>query len=92
MKKEADERFVLVLSDANLDRYGISPEAMTAALTPPPSGDDVETHAFLILIAGLGDQAAALAAAMPPGKAFVCLDTKDLPKIIKQIFQSTMLK
>ena len=31
--EEADEHFVIVLSDANLDRYGIRPRHLTDALT-----------------------------------------------------------
>ncbi len=50
--EEADEYFVIVLSDANLDRYGIRPRHLTDALT---AKDDV--NAYIIFIGSLGDQA-----------------------------------
>ncbi len=50
--EEADEHFVIALSDANLDRYGIRPRHVTDALT---ANDDV--NAYVIFIGSLGDQA-----------------------------------
>ena len=38
------------------------------------------------------NQADRLAKRLPSGKAFVCLDTKKIPEILKTIFTSTMLK
>ena len=52
IKQEADERFVIVLSDANLDRYGIPPKKLAEILT---TSDDV--NAYVIFIGSLGDQA-----------------------------------
>lgn len=49
---DADERFVICLSDANLDRYGIRPKALADILT---SNEDV--NAYVIFIGSLGDQA-----------------------------------
>ncbi len=50
--EEADEHFVIVLSDANLDRYGIRPRHFADVLT---SNEDV--NAYVIFIGSLGDQA-----------------------------------
>ena len=50
--EEADEHFVIVLSDANLDRYGIRPRHLADALT---ANEDV--NAYVIFIGSLGDQA-----------------------------------
>ena len=33
-----------------------------------------------------------LTKALPPGHAFVCMDTRDIPKIMQRIFTSTMMK
>ncbi|CAH1781042.1 unnamed protein product [Owenia fusiformis] len=85
-EEEADERFVIVLSDANLDRYGIRPQRFADVLK---SNDDV--NAFAIFIGSLGNQAQVLTKQLPQGKGFVCLDTKDIPQILQQIFTSTML-
>ena len=50
--EEADEHFVIVLSDANLERYGIRPRHFSGALT---ANEDV--NAYVIFIGSLGDQA-----------------------------------
>lgn len=52
VREEADEHFVIVLSDANLERYGISPDRFAQALT-----SNSQVHAFAIFIGSLGDQA-----------------------------------
>lgn len=51
-REEADEYFVVVLSDANLERYGIRPERFARVLTSDP-----QVNAFAIFIGSLGDQA-----------------------------------
>ncbi|XP_070538007.1 von Willebrand factor A domain-containing protein 8-like [Ptychodera flava] len=85
-KQEADEHFVIVLSDANFDRYGISPSKFAQILTA-----DEKVNAFSIFIGSLGDQAQRLAKNLPTGHAFICMDTKDIPQVLQQIFTSTML-
>ena len=81
-----DETFVIVLSDANFDRYGISPKAFSKILN---RNDQIAC--FAIFIGSLGDQADRLAKQLPSGKAFVCLDTKKVPEVLKTIFTSTVL-
>lgn len=51
-QEEADEHFLVVLSDANLERYGIRPERLANVLTSDP-----QVSAFVIFIGSLGDQA-----------------------------------
>lgn len=51
-QEEADEHFLVVLSDANLERYGIRPERLANVLTSDP-----QVNAFVIFIGSLGDQA-----------------------------------
>ena len=87
MQEESDESFVILLSDANLERYGIPAKALTQVLTSEP-----EVNTYAIFIGSLGDQAARLTKALPTGRAFVCLDLKKLPQIMQQIFTSAMLK
>ncbi|CAB4069483.1 von Willebrand factor A domain-containing protein 8 [Lepeophtheirus salmonis] len=67
-----------VMSDANFDRYGISPEAFAKILT---KSDKVCTYA--IFIGSLGDQARVLTKKLPSGKAFVFLN-KDTDKNRKE--------
>ncbi|XP_036788326.2 von Willebrand factor A domain-containing protein 8 isoform X2 [Manis pentadactyla] len=86
VKEEADEYFVIVLSDANLSRYGIHPAKFAQILTSNP-----QVNAFAIFIGSLGDQAARLQRTLPAGRSFVAMNTKDIPQILQQIFTSTML-
>lgn len=51
-KEDTDESIVVVLSDANLERYGISPRKFGNLLTSCP-----EVNAYVIFIGSLGDQA-----------------------------------
>ena len=51
-EQEADDYFVVVLSDANLERYGIPAEAFGKVLT-----SDGRVNAFVIFIGSLGNQA-----------------------------------
>lgn len=85
-REEADEHFVVVLSDANLERYGIQPERFAHVLTSDP-----QVNAFAIFIGSLGDQAERLQKTLPAGRSFVAMDTKQIPQILQQIFTSTML-
>lgn len=85
-EEEADEHFVIVLSDANFDRYGIPPRRFGQILR---SNDKV--NAYAIFIGSLEDQADQLIKELPMGHAFACMDTRSLPQILQQIFTSTML-
>ncbi|KAJ8404600.1 hypothetical protein AAFF_G00334630 [Aldrovandia affinis] len=85
-REEADEHFVIVLSDANLERYGISPDRFARALTC-----NAQVNGFAIFIGSLGDQAERLQKTLPAGRSFVAMDTKQIPQILQQIFTSTML-
>uniref|UniRef100_A0A914H1R8 VWFA domain-containing protein n=1 Tax=Globodera rostochiensis TaxID=31243 RepID=A0A914H1R8_GLORO len=83
--KGFDEQFVVLLSDANLDRYGIHPSELGRALQ---IGDSV--NAFVVLIGSLGQQAANLQRHLPAGKAFIAMDGAQIPEIMQQIFASTI--
>lgn len=85
-EEEADERFLIVLSDANLDRYGIRPESLGRLLKSEPS-----VNCYAIFVGTLGNQAEWLSRSLPAGHAFVCLDNKLLPQILQQIFASTII-
>ena len=50
--EECDEAIVIVLSDANLERYRIPAESFARSLTSHPS-----VNAYAIFIGSLGDQA-----------------------------------
>ncbi|GFR87627.1 von Willebrand factor A domain-containing protein 8-like [Elysia marginata] len=92
--EEADERFLLLLSDANFDRYGIRPERFGQILTgggTGGAGNGADVNAYAIFVGSLGDQAVRLNKQLPSGHSYVCMDTKNLPLILQQIFTSGML-
>ena len=84
---DADERFLIVLTDANLDRYGIPIRSLANAL-------DLESsvNTCCISIGSLGDQAKRMKEGLPAGRSFVVQDPSDIPKILRTFFQSTLLK
>ncbi|CAF3396834.1 unnamed protein product [Rotaria sp. Silwood1] len=81
-----DERFVIVISDANFDRYGLSPKVFGKMLQ---SNENVQC--FAMFIGSLGQQAIHLQQNLPSGKGFVCLETSQIPKVLKTIFTSDVL-
>ncbi|KAK4880988.1 hypothetical protein RN001_004307 [Aquatica leii] len=85
-KEECDEAIVVILSDANLQRYGISPVKLSKALT---SSDKV--NAYAVFIGSLGDQAERLTQSLPIGRSFICTDVSTLPQILNQIFSSSVI-
>lgn len=125
-KEDSDESIVVVLSDANLERYGIRPEKFAKVLTSNP-----DVNAYAIFIGSLGDQATRfctdslfiphcirndsifirfnrsfvcicffficlfvffrLIEKMPSGRAYVCMDLQKIPRILQQIFASSVL-
>ncbi|KAH0819395.1 hypothetical protein GEV33_003396 [Tenebrio molitor] len=68
-EEDCDEAIVIVLSDANLERYSIPPSKLAAALTAKSN-----VSSYVIFIGGLGDQAERLTARLPAGRAFICSD------------------
>ncbi|GFY55984.1 von Willebrand factor A domain-containing protein 8 [Trichonephila inaurata madagascariensis] len=86
-KQDADEYFVIIMSDANFDRYGISPKSFSKLLTSDP-----KVNAFAIFIGSLGDQATYLSKQLPAGRAFMCFDSSELTHILQKIFTSALLK
>jgi von Willebrand factor A domain-containing protein 8 len=84
--EEADDYFVLVLSDANITQYNIQPNALFQALNKKKE----KVHAYMVFIGSLQDQALRLTEALP-GKAFMCMDTSMLPRILQNIFVQSVL-
>ncbi|RLN95927.1 hypothetical protein BBJ28_00014037, partial [Nothophytophthora sp. Chile5] len=80
-----DGRFVFVVSDANLERYGIRPRQLGRRLLAEPG---VQAHA--LFIASFADEAERIRRELPAGRGHVCLDTADLPRMFKQIFTAAL--
>jgi hypothetical protein len=68
------------ISDANLKRYDVKPEDLAGALNKDP-----RVNGYVIFIASFHDEAERVKYSLPVGKGFVCLDTKRLPGIFKQV-------
>ncbi|CAI2169627.1 3146_t:CDS:10 [Funneliformis geosporum] len=86
VKEEADDYFVVVLSDANIQQYRINPEDISKVLK-----SDERVTSSIIFIGSLADQAEQLKKYLG-NKAHICMDNKDLPQIMKSIFLASMLK
>lgn len=84
-KDDFDETVVILVSDANLQRYNIRPKKIKDAMTKYPG-----INSFAIMIGSLGDEADMIQRELPAGKAFVLKDTSELPKIMETIFASTI--
>ncbi|KAJ6647144.1 von Willebrand factor A domain-containing protein 8 [Pseudolycoriella hygida] len=84
---ECDEAIVIILSDANLSRYGISPQRLAQTLT----SQEPKVQAYTIFIGSLDNEAQLITKSMPAGRSFICMDLKELPQILKQIFASSVL-
>ncbi|XP_055389541.1 von Willebrand factor A domain-containing protein 8 [Condylostylus longicornis] len=86
-KEDNDNSIVIVLSDANLSRYGIPPTELAKALME----GEPKIQSFVIFIGSLGDQADTINSEMPPGRSYVCMDLMQLPQILKQIFTTSLM-
>mmetsp|Transcript_18903 Transcript_18903/g.23179 ORF Transcript_18903/g.23179 Transcript_18903/m.23179 type:complete len:115 (-) Transcript_18903:40-384(-) len=86
-KEDADEYFVVLLSDANIAQYGIEPRDLQALLDM-----DERVNVFILFIGTMGRQAELLRSELPNDKVFVTLDTSDIPKVLKRVFLSSILK
>jgi len=80
----ADEYIVVVLSDANLHRYGIRADALRAALDRDP-----RVATYLLFIGSLGAQAQVLVDQLPTGRAFLCMDPSTLPGVFQHILSQS---
>ena len=85
VEEDADQHMLILVSDANLRRYGIDAADLSAAFR-----QDHNVDSFAIFIGGLGDEAETIAKQMPPGHAFNCKDTSQLPHLFRQIFTSNL--
>jgi hypothetical protein len=85
-EEEADDYIVIVMSDANLGRYGVAPSAFGDALTGDP-----RVSAFAVFIAER-HAAEFLQSNIPAGRAFVVLEPARLPGALSDIFASAALE
>ncbi|CAE8607078.1 unnamed protein product, partial [Polarella glacialis] len=67
LKSPADEYYVFVVSDADLARYGITPQSWNEILM-----QDQRVNAYVLLISSNTDEAETIKAGLTPGHGFVC--------------------
>ena len=79
--------FVLAMSDANLQRYGIKAEALDMALTSEP-----QVQACIVLLGSLGNEATDVASKVPGGRAVVCSHTSILPGVVRQFLEKSAVR
>jgi hypothetical protein len=82
VNQAAEGDLVVVISDANLQRYSIEPDEVSTLLRRK------DVHAHLVLISSFGEEAHRLARSIPNERAQVCLESSDLPLIVKRIVTS----
>ena len=82
----AEDYFVFVVSDANLQQYGISPVELARIMR-----SDAQVKMYCIFIASFGSQAKNIQSRLPVGHGFECLDTAELPSVLRKIFRATNL-
>lgn len=82
VRNAQEDELVLIISDANLKRYRIEPDQVSALLRQS------DVHAHLVLIGSMGDEAYDLADEIPNGRAQVCSDSEELPLLMKNILSS----
>ncbi|XP_075158408.1 von Willebrand factor A domain-containing protein c12.2 [Haematobia irritans] len=86
-EEDYDNSIVIVLSDANLSRYGIQPKDFAKALM----NGEPKVKGHVIFIGSLAEEADIINSQMPAGHSYVCMDVSTLPQILKQIFTSSLL-
>ena len=72
-------------SDANFERYGIEAWEVADAMR---TSDKVQTH--MVMIGGLGDEAQDVVAELPVGKGHTCMNSSDLPFILRRILTTSL--
>ena len=83
--RQADERFVFVVSDADLQRYGKRPEEWNRILAA-----DASVKAYAVLIGNSEEEGQRISAAMDVGRAYVCTDSAQLAATFERIFQASV--
>ncbi|ORZ15094.1 AAA domain-domain-containing protein [Absidia repens] len=81
-----DDYLVVILSDANIAHYKIQPKDIAQALK-----SDSRVTAQMIFIGSIQDQAEQLKKALG-SHAHMCIENKELPKIMKSLFLASMMK
>ena len=79
---------VIAISDANLERYGITPKALSRVMQSRSDTTLKTAKAYCIFIASFGDEAESIKRELPVGRGFVCMNSGELPHIVRNILMS----
>ena len=83
-----EDCIVIAVSDANLARYGISPKELGRSMSVETNDRGFKTRAFCVFIASFGSEADDIRRDLPLGRGFVCMQTSELPRIVRNILTS----
>jgi von Willebrand factor A domain-containing protein 8 len=79
---------VVAISDANLERYGITPKDLSRSMQSRSDASSLTAKAYCIFIASFGDEAESIKRELPVGRSFVCMESSELPHIVRNILLS----
>ncbi|GKY90990.1 von Willebrand factor A domain-containing protein 8 [Mayamaea pseudoterrestris] len=82
---ESGGGIVIAVSDANLRRYGIHPRYLAKIIE---DGNEHKIKAHCVFIGSLGEEADEIKRELPTGRAYICMQTKELPTIIRNILST----
>lgn len=80
----SDDSVVVLVSDANLSRYGIHPSELGRVIR---AGNEQTSpvKAYCIFIASFGEEADEIKKSLPLGRGHICMQTSDLPRVIRDL-------
>ena len=76
---------IYICEDANTEQYGYTASDFEAAIRLNP-----KVRVFVIVIGSLGDQGYRLQSQLPPGSCYICMDTTDVPKVLRSCLEFIM--
>eukprot|EP00545_Synedropsis_sp_CCMP1620_P013255 CAMPEP_0119030820 /NCGR_PEP_ID=MMETSP1176-20130426/41225_1 /TAXON_ID=265551 /ORGANISM="Synedropsis recta cf, Strain CCMP1620" /LENGTH=1404 /DNA_ID=CAMNT_0006987197 /DNA_START=172 /DNA_END=4386 /DNA_ORIENTATION=+ len=82
--ESSDDNVVVLVSDANLSRYGIHPREL-GRVVRAGSEQPNSVKAYCIFIASFGEEADEINQALPLGRGHICMQTSDLPRVIRDL-------
>ena len=83
-----ENAIVIAISDANLERYGITPKDLGRVMQSRNDASSMSAKAYCIFIASFGNEAESIKRELPVGRGFVCMDSSELPYIVRNILLS----
>ena len=86
LSEAADEHFVFVISDADLERYGISPQSWNDIIV-----SETRCGVYVVLISDNENEAERILECMSPGHAHVCDQTENLAQTFMAILKHNIL-